>query len=454
MLQRQITRAPHGHMLTNAGVWSADSQWIVYDVRSTADGGRFDGAAIERVHVDSGRVERLYTAQHGACCGVVTASPVDDAVVFILGPEHPTQQWQYGPAHRQGMVVHTSRPEEALPLDARDLVPPFTAGALRGGTHVHVYSPDGRLVSSTYEDALLPDEPAGELLRWHASRSDPADTQAPQHNRRCVAVSVCGEAVRVPKAHPRNHDGTAFSVVVTDLHDRPRPGSDEIFRACEEAWIGANGYRRADGLWQRSALAFQGELLPALGSHPGPISEVFVVDLPAEPADLFLAGERPLEGTLRQRPAPPRGVQQRRITFTAERKYPGLAGPRHWLRSSPDGSQIGCLMRDEAGVVQLFSVSPSGGALEQITRGGHSVSSAWTWSPDGSRIAYVAAGSVWVVDVASGASLALTPPPAPSAAPRPEACVFSPDGRRIAFMRQQPTSAGLQNQIFCVDVDA
>jgi len=454
MPQRQITKAPHGHMLTNAGVWSADSQWIVYDVRSTADGGRFDGTAIERVHADSGRVERLYTAQHGACCGVVTASPVDDAVVFILGPEHPNQQWQYGPAHRQGMVVHTSRPEEALPLDARDLVPPFTAGALRGGTHVHVHSPDGRLVSSTYEDALLPDEPADELLRLYASGSDPVDTPAPQHNRRCVAVSVCGAAVRVPKAHPRNHDGTAFSVVVTELHDRPRPGSDEIFRACEEAWIGAKGYRRADGLWQRFALAFQGELLPALGSHPGPISEVFVVDLPAEPDELFLPGERPLEGTLRQRPAPPRGVKQRRITFTAERTYPGLAGPRHWLRSSPDGSRIGCLMRDEAGIVQLFSVSPSGGAIEQITRGGNSVSSAWTWSPDGSRIAYVAAGSVWVVEVASAASVALTPPTARSAAPRPEACVFSPDGRRIAFMRQQPTSAGLHNQIFCVDVEA
>jgi hypothetical protein len=440
-------------MLTNAGVWSPDGEWIVYDVRSTADGGRFDGAAIERVGVDSGRVERIYSAEHGACCGVVTASPVDDAVVFILGPEHPTPQWQYGPAHRQGMVVHASRPEKALPLDARDLVPPFTAGALRGGTHVHVYSPDGRLVSSTYEDALLPDEPAGELLRWHASGSDPAESPATQHNRRCVAVSVCGEAVRVPAAHPRNHDGTAFSVVVTELHDRPRPGSDEIFRACEEAWIGARGYRRADGLWQHLALAFQGELLPAVGSHPGPISEVFVVDLPAEPAALLLPGERPLEGTLWQRPAPPRGVQQRRITFTAERKYPGLAGPRHWLRSSPDGSRIGCLMRDEAGIVQLFSVSPSGGAIEQITRGGHSVSSAWTWSPDGSRIAYVASGSVWVVEVASGASIALTPAAVGSGAPRPEACVFSPDGRRIAFMRQQPTSAGLHNQIFCVDVD-
>ena len=111
-------------------------------------------------------------------------------------------------------------------------------------------------------------------------------------------------------------------------------------------------------------------------------------------------------------------------------------------------------MRDEAGVVQLFSVSPSGGALEPITRGGHSVSSAWTWSPDGSRIAYVASGSVWVVEVASGASIALTPSTVGFGTPRPEACVFSPDGRRIAFMRQQSTAAGLHNQIFCVDVDA
>jgi Tol biopolymer transport system component len=56
--------------------------------------------------------------------------------------------------------------------------------------------------------------------------------------------------------------------------------------------------------------------------------------------------------------------------------------------------------------------------------------------------------------VASGASVALTPSTIGSGAPRPEACVFSPDGRRIAFMRQQPTSVGLHNQIFCVDVDA
>ena len=38
MQPRQITTAPHGHLLTNVGVWSPDSRWIVYDVRSTPDG--------------------------------------------------------------------------------------------------------------------------------------------------------------------------------------------------------------------------------------------------------------------------------------------------------------------------------------------------------------------------------------------------------------------------------
>jgi Tol biopolymer transport system component len=47
-----------------------------------------------------------------------------------------------------------------------------------------------------------------------------------------------------------------------------------------------------------------------------------------------------------------------------------------------------------------------------------------------------------------------------AAPPRPEACVFSPDGRRIAFMRSAagrstphgPPAAEVHNQIFVVDV--
>jgi hypothetical protein len=457
MHERQVTCAAHGHMLTNAAVWSPDSRWIVYDTRSSPDGSVFDGTRIERVEVDSGRIELLYESRNGACCGVVTASPVDDRVVFILGPEHPTANWQYGPAHRQGAIVRASQPGVIEPLDARDLVPPFTAGALRGGSHVHVLSPDGQLVSFTYEDAVL-----------DAASVDGVASDVPREkNLRGIGVSVCGKPVHVPRTHPRNHDGTAFTALVTQLTDDPKPGSDEICKAFEEAWIGTDGYLRPDGTRQRYALAFQGHVVVPDASTGGlrTVSEVFVCDLPDEPAAFAVAGEKPLAGTPTSRPSPPRGVTQRRLTFTVDRSHPGIDGPRHWLRSSPDGSRIAFLMCDDLGIVQLFTVSPNGGRPVQVTRDAWSVASSFSWSPDGRRIAYVADSSVFVVDVVSGESTRLTA--RSLAAPlRPEACVFSPDGRRIAFMRSVagPLPAGgtqhgdpaavLHNQIFVVDVPA
>jgi hypothetical protein len=432
MDERQLTTAPHGHMLTNAAVWSADSRWIVYDTRSTADGAVFDGTRIERIEVATRTIQRLYESRDGACCGVVTASPTDDRVVFILGPERPTPDWQYGPARRQGVVVHAGRPGVAENLDARDLVPPFTPGALRGGSHVHLFSGDGRLVSFTYEDAML-DLTGG--------------TAGAETNLRGIGVSVCDQPVKVPAAHPRNHDGSAFTVLITRLHDAPRPGSDEISKAFEEGWIGTAGYVRADGSRQRHALAFQGHVTTADGQT---IAEVFVVDLPDDPSALAEPGDGPLAGTMLRRPFPPRGVKKRRITFTADRKHPGIQGPRHWLRSSSDGNWIAFLMRDDAGVVQLFTVSPLGGEPAQITRDPWEIASAFTWSPDGRSIAYAADGSVMTVEVATGVSCRLTPRRADGSDPRPEAVVFSPDGRSIAFMRRVVAVGEPHNQIFVV----
>jgi len=451
MHERQVTCAAHGHMLTNTAVWSPDSRWIVYDTRSSPDGSVLDGTRIERVEVDSGRIELLYESRNGACCGVVTASPVDDRVVFILGPEQPTADWQYGPAHRQGVVVRMSQPGTIERLDARDLVPPFTTGALRGGSHVHVSSPDGRLVSFTYEDAVLDGPPAAGVTAG-----------APREkNLRGIGVSACGKPVQVPRAHNRNHDGTAFSVLLTRLTDEPTPGSDEICKAFEEAWVGTHGYLRPDGTRQRYALAFQGHVVVHDAASGGlrTVSEVFVCDLPDDLDELTVAGEQPLAGTLTCRPAPPRRVIQRRLTFTADRSHPGIDGPRHWLRSSPDGSRIAFLMCDEVGVAQLFTVSPNGGEPVQVTRDDWSVASSLSWSPDGRRIAYVADTSVFVVDAASGASMRLTDRTI-AAPPRPEACVFSPDGRQIAFMRSAAglstphgdPAAEVHNQIFVVDV--
>ncbi|BBO31305.1 DUF3748 domain-containing protein [Lacipirellula parvula] len=433
-MERQLTTAPHGHILTNANVWSPDGEWIVYDIRSDAAGSVFDGTRVERVHVPTGRVEVLYESQRGACCGVASYSPVDDRVAFILGPEDPTPDWEYGPHHRQGVIVDAANPGVALNLDARDLTPPFTGGALRGGTHVHIFSGDGAWISFTYDDHVLTTrEPTGQ-----------GDL-----NQRNVGVAVPLGGVSVPRSHPRNHDGAFYSTLVTRTVRQPRPGSDEIAKAYEDAWVGVAGYQRANGSHQERALAFLGD---AIGENGKPLTELFIVDLPPLHG-IRKAGDGPLQGTPTLRPQPPLAVVQRRLTFTAERKYPGIQGVRHWPRSSPDGSQIACLMRDDNGVVQLWLVSPNGGSPRQLTRDPWDVASAFTWNRDGSAIAYVADGSVMVADAATGESRRLTPPPDAAQAPRPEAVVFSPDGRQVTFVRQVPAAdESVWNQLHVADV--
>ncbi|MEA3341959.1 MAG: biopolymer transporter Tol, partial [Chloroflexota bacterium] len=167
------------------------------------------------------------------------------------------------------------------------------------------------------------------------------------------------------------------------------------------------------------------------------------------------AGGAPLEGTATTRPAPPKGVIQRRVTFTTGRKHPGIQGPRHWLRSSSDGSRIAFLMKDDAGVVQLWTISPNGGEPVQLTRNQHDISSAFTWSPDGRWIAHMMDTSVCTTDTTSGTTFRLTNAADDQYAPRPEACVFSPDGKQIAYVRPVMSSGRPCNQIFiCRSKDA
>ena len=79
---------------------------------------------------------------------------------------------------------------------------------------------------------------------------------------------------------------------------------------------------------------------------------------------------------------------------------------------------------------------PLGGEPRQITTDPWGVSSAFTWSPDGQFIAYAADNSIFTVEAASGTSQRLTPRSSDADAPSPLACVFSPDGSKIAFLRR------------------
>ena len=434
--EKQITRGPGGRILTNTGVWSPDSEWIVYDTRRDPAGDTFDGDSIEMVNVHTGEVRQLYRAKNGAHCGVATFHPRENKVVFILGPEHPTPDWQYASFHRQGVIVAAdtnTTPRNPLNLDARDLTPPFTSGALRGGSHVHVWDGAGDWVSFTYEDHVL-------AQFGQATRDNDI-------NLRNIGVSVPVRPVSVKKDHPRNHDGQYFTVLVTRTTAKPKPGSDEIKKAFEEGWVGTNGYVRVDGTRQQHALAFQGHVV---GVQDQTIAEVFVADLPD---DLTQAGDGPLAGTATRMPFPPKGCVQRRLTLTAQRKFPGIQGPRHWLRSSPDGARIGFLMKDDAGIVQLWTVSPNGGAPKQITRNPWSIATALTWSPDGKLVAHGMDNSVCVTEVASGKTHRLTARTDDAKAPRPEACVFSPDGKKLAYVRRISEPGQSSNQIFVLFLD-
>ena len=110
-------------------------------------------------------------------------------------------------------------------------------------------------------------------------------------------------------------------------------------------------------------------------------------------------------------------------------------------------------MKDVAGIVQFWTVSPNGGTPTQITHNAWSIGSAFTWSPDGRRVGHVMDNSVCVTDVGSGQTQRLTPRVDDLHAPRPEACVFSPDGSKLAYVRRVRESGRIFNQIFTVQTE-
>ncbi len=110
-------------------------------------------------------------------------------------------------------------------------------------------------------------------------------------------------------------------------------------------------------------------------------------------------------------------------------------------------------MRDGHGITQLWTISPNGGVARQVTANDFDISSAFTWSPDGAWIAHTMDQSVCHTHVQTGHTIRLTQPN--SATPlRPEACVYSPNGKQIAYVREVTTDGQTWNQIFTTTVAA
>jgi Tol biopolymer transport system component len=110
-------------------------------------------------------------------------------------------------------------------------------------------------------------------------------------------------------------------------------------------------------------------------------------------------------------------------------------------------------MKDDAGSVQLWTIPATGGEPRRVTHYGRDVASAFSWSPDGRLIAHVMDNSVCVTEVATCNTRRLTLRTPDAIAPRPEACVYSPDGRRIAYVRRVPIGGTEYNQVFVLRMD-
>ena len=333
--ERQLTFAPYNHDLDNNDCFSPDDRFLVYDTRGEPGGIGANGR-IEKVELASGETTVLYETSgqtpDGPGVGAASYHPTENRVVFIHGLTNCDASRPYAQWRRTGVVVDESNPGEPIFIDARDVTAPFTSGALRGGTHRHEWSGDGRWIGFTYNDALLAEveEQTGEPV-----------------NLRTIGVSAklddAGVTVDVDR-EGENNDGVWFTALVVKVVPHPRPGSDEVSRAFSDSWVGREGYRRADGQRQR-ARAFLGTARDADGNE---LTELFIVDIPER---IDRAGDDgPLGGTATTMPGVVAGATQRRLTHTADRPYPGIiTEPRHWVRSSPAGDRIAFLARDDAG---------------------------------------------------------------------------------------------------------
>jgi len=423
--ESQLTHNTYGHLLNSTQVFSQDDTWIVYDIRND-DGGIGVTGSIEMVNVETGEIKQLYKTinqtKYGPGVGAATFSPQADTVLFIHGIQNADEKKPYGFSRRTGVAVDIQKPLEPIFMDARNIIAPFTAGALRGGTHAYSWSSDGEWICFTYNDYII------EQL----SKTDSA-----VKDLRTIAVMVPGKVTVPADTAMENNSGEKFSVVVAEVKEDPAPGSDEIDKAFDEGWIGKKGYKKKDGSWQHRAIAFQGNVK---NNQQQTIAEVFVTDIPDD-VTIATTG-KPLQGTATTRPGIPHGVTQRRITYTEK----GIVGPRHWLKSSSDGSLIFFLTKDKNDIVQIFAVSPNGGDIVQVSNNAFSVDGPINVSPDDQYISYIADNSVFITDIKTHESFRLNP--ADKINPPSGAAIWSNNGKMLAFNRKLKQSDAAYYQVF------
>lgn len=432
--EKQITfDLTYNHDLDNNDNFSPDNQWLVYDTRTDA-GGIAISSKIEKVHIQTGEKKVLYELKNnqnwGPGAGAVSYSPVDFSVVFIRGLLNSTEGNPYQQWRRTGIIIDEKNPNVPIYMDARNIDFPFTEGALRGGTHRHEFSGDGNWVGFTYNDAIM------QSLETKTGE---------KHNLRTIGVSKKNTPLDVKNLHDgENNGGEWFSAIVVQVVPNPQPGSDEISHAAGDSWVGKKGYPKSNGDYQL-ARAFIGTVKDKNGQA---IDEVFVVDIPNE---INIKGNSgPLEGTLETMPAPPLGAIQRRLTYTAETKYPGCTGI---VRSDLMGENLAYLAFDAQGIKQVFILSPKGGTPRQLTEHTTSVAGGLRWHPSGNSVFYVHDGKIVQCKLGEDSFNDRMKYLTSKQVAEPTNIVLSHDGKTLAFNRILAYANGqTSKQIFIIEL--
>ncbi|MCY4779324.1 DUF3748 domain-containing protein [Sphingobacterium sp. UT-1RO-CII-1] len=355
-----LTRSLEGHTLHHNNVFSKSGEWIVFDGRND-DTKIGETAVIGIVNAYTGEERLLYKVPnqtvYGPGVGAASFHPKEDKVIFIHGLPDADEHMPYAISRRTAKIVDLADLGTALDADARDIEYPYLPGSLRGGTHSHCWSPDGTMVSFTYNDEYV------------------------DRDIRMVGVMVKADSMLQVDKMGGNNDGAYYSAIVSDVKRNPLKGSDEISKAFDECWLPATA---VNGL-KHDAVVFQGNTLNSQGEV---ITEIYLVEIDKQQllADIEAVGEKG------ERPRVPQLVVARRLT----RSENGLSDFRHWLRTSQDGKYIYALGKDDKGNNQLVRCEVDSGNLNYLSDFSFSINSPINLNPQSDALTFVAQGQVYV----------------------------------------------------------
>ena len=163
-----LTNGKHGHTLNATQIFSPDGKWLVFDTRND-DTHISRTGSICKLNITTKEIIEIYKTKnqsmHGPGVGAAAWNPVNDQIIFIHGLLNCNEEKPYGFTRRFGAIISGNHEagenaeigvrQQCYHAEGRNIQEPFTKGALRGGTHAHTWSADGKWISFTYNDYLM-----------------------------------------------------------------------------------------------------------------------------------------------------------------------------------------------------------------------------------------------------------------------------------------------------------